>query len=367
MRRKVVLSLVFVSVLLFSSSSGVSSASFNAFSAYDAGSTDGLNTKGYAGAVFDHRYVYFAPYYDGSNYHGRVLRYDVQGSFTGSASWDAYDAGNTAGLVCKGYLGAVFAGRYVYFAPYYDGVNYHGRALQYDVQGSFFSSGSWNAYDAGSTDGLNTKGYSGAVFDGRYVFFTPHSNGMEANFHGRVLRYDSQGGFTDSASWDSYDAGSTDGLNTKGYSGAVFDGRYIYFVPYRDDSSAHGRVLRYDAIIPDIAVTDIAVSGMRLVEGCDLRISITLVNQGYETEVFNVTAFLNGRPVESFQNVLLEGGKAITLNTTWGAPRGRNTISVYVTPVPLEIDTLDNTLNYGTILVAPYPRGRNLNGPIIQL
>jgi len=118
---------------------------------------------------------------------------------------------------------------------------------------------------------------------------------------------------------------------------------------------------------PDIAVTDIAVSDMRLVEGYDLSISIIVANQGVETEVFAVTAFLNGRPVESFQNVLLDGGKTIALDTAWGPPRGWNTISVYITPVPLEIDILDNTLNTGTILVSPFPRGRNLGGPFIQL
>lgn len=118
---------------------------------------------------------------------------------------------------------------------------------------------------------------------------------------------------------------------------------------------------------PDIAVTNIEVLEMQLVEGYDLHVSITLMNQAVETEVFTVTAFLNGRPVESFQNVLLEGGKTITLNTSWGPPRGWSTISVHVTPVPLEIEILDNTLSYGTILVARFPRGHNFNGPFIQL
>ena len=37
--------------------------------------------------------------------------------------------------------------------------------------------------------------------------------------------------------WSVYDAGNTGGMNTKGYYGAVFDGRYVYFVPYNDGSA----------------------------------------------------------------------------------------------------------------------------------
>src|SRR5687768_18249667 len=49
-------------------------------------------------------------------------------------------------------------------SPSFDG-SYHGRVLRYDTQGSFSNSSSWIAYDAGSTSGLNTKGYEGAVLD----------------------------------------------------------------------------------------------------------------------------------------------------------------------------------------------------------
>jgi hypothetical protein len=101
----------------------------------DAGNTSPLtNTKGYIGAAFDGRYVYFVPWNDGTSYHGKVLRYDTQGNFSNSASWSAYDAGNTSPLTnTKGYVGAVFDGRYVYFAPYGDGGTYHGRVLRYDT------------------------------------------------------------------------------------------------------------------------------------------------------------------------------------------------------------------------------------------
>mgnify|MGYP003336570057 FL=1 len=74
---------------------------FGDFSAYDAGSTDGLNTKGYFGAVGDGRYLYFCPvrdHQDRHSVHGRVLRYDTQAPFHSATAWAAYDAGHTNGL-----------------------------------------------------------------------------------------------------------------------------------------------------------------------------------------------------------------------------------------------------------------------------
>ena len=101
---------------------------------------------------------------------------------------------------------------------------------------------SFVSFDAGSV-GTNTKGYRGGVFDGKYIYFIPSNYG--SSYHGKVLRYDTTLSFTSGSSWNSFDAGSV-GANTKGYIGGVFDGKYIYFVPFIDGSSQHGKVLRYD-------------------------------------------------------------------------------------------------------------------------
>ncbi len=222
--------------------------SAGSYESYDAGSTDSLASVGYAGAVYDgSRYVYFVPFADESVRHARVLRYDTQGDFDAASSWDAYDAEGTDGVTnMLGYDGAVYDGsRYVYFVPFgYDPYG-HGKALRLDTQGTFSSASSWDAYDAGSTGSLTTQGYYGGAFDGRYIYYAPFHDGTE--FHARALRYDTQGGFDTAGSWESYDAGSTDSLSTVGYKGAVYDGsRYIYYVPFRDADGRHGRVLRYD-------------------------------------------------------------------------------------------------------------------------
>jgi len=84
-------------------------------------------------------------------------------------AFTAYDAGNTSGLNAKGFVGAVFDGHYVYFVPYNNGPGNSGVVLRLDTTGNFITSGSWSAYDAGNSSGLNTKGFIGAVFDGRYI------------------------------------------------------------------------------------------------------------------------------------------------------------------------------------------------------
>ena len=54
-------------------------------------------------------------------------------------------------------------------------------------------------YDAGATDGLETRGFFGAMCDGRYVYFSPQCN--TTGRHGTALRYDTHGGFDDPGSW----------------------------------------------------------------------------------------------------------------------------------------------------------------------
>jgi hypothetical protein len=220
--------------------------SFDTFDAYDAGHTSGMDTTGFFGAVFDGRYVYFVPQHDTRDRHGRVLRYDTHGAFRSAASWQAYDAGHTDGMVTKGYYGAVFDGRHVYFVPRREPTRFHARVLRLDTRGEFTDPRSW------------------AAFDGRYIYFCPGHHavpkselaqpppsaspavtGLSADHwqlgNSVVLRHDTQGEFKDLRSWATFDAAHTDSLECCDYDGAAFDGRYVYFTPL-----STGNVLRYD-------------------------------------------------------------------------------------------------------------------------
>lgn len=234
---------VFGKVLRYDTTASFSAA--GSWSVYDFSNLDGLNDlKGFRGTVFDGRYLYFIPFSNGANF-GIFVQYDTTASFTSSSSWTYYDASNTDGSgLDKGYIGGTFDGRYIYFAPFNNGA-VHGRVLRYDTSGTFGSASSWSAYNAINTDGTNgNAGFIGAIYDGRYVYFIPSQNA--GGVDGEVLRYDTQGSFTASGSWASYDAVNTDGANgMKGFQGASFDGHYIYFTP-NNNGAVTGKVLRYD-------------------------------------------------------------------------------------------------------------------------
>ena len=74
--------------------------------------------------------------------------------------------------------------------------------LQYDTKGDFADENNWRTYDIGPFIG---SGWCvGAVFDGRYLYFVPY-------MHGVVVRCDTHGDFTADSSWESYDANDTGG------------------------------------------------------------------------------------------------------------------------------------------------------------
>jgi N-acetylneuraminic acid mutarotase len=206
-----------------------------------------VGRAGFAGAAFDGRYVYFVPFEDGTGQHADVLRYDTRAPFVGGGSWQSFDAGSViSGVTLAGFTGAVFDGTYLYF-PNASG---DGHVLRYDTTQSFTASGSWTAYDPGD-HGVGTfpKGYFGAVFDGRYIYFSPSQNVFGP--HGEVLRYDTVSPFHTASSWSAVNPSQL-GVNQNansdptGYRGGIFDGQYVYFVPFATSGGPHGEVLRYD-------------------------------------------------------------------------------------------------------------------------
>lgn len=215
---------------------------FSSWEAFDA-STLGSHVAGYSGTIFDGQYMYFTPTRDSAtNYHGNVLRYDTTSAFTNAGSWAVFNA-TGIGNGTNGYVDGVYDGRYIYLVPYYNGTDFHAQVLRYDTQAAFTNAASWDSYDARAI-GEGTVGYAGGTFDGRYIFFAPGYNGTA--HHNKVLRYDTQGTFNDPSSWDFFNASDLVGETTS-YAGAVYDGRYVYFVPYNSDSGTHSKFLRYDS------------------------------------------------------------------------------------------------------------------------
>ena len=159
--------------------------------------------------------------------------------------WEVYDATDESGTNdVKGFVGAAFDGRYIYCSPWWKEGTQSGRILRYDTKQPYSNGDSWLVYDAESEDGHNDiRGLEGAVFDGTYVYFVPlHRDGR---YYATVLRYDTRGEFSDSDSWEVFDAQTVDSEGTmKRFVGAVFDGTNIYFVP--NPFSPHSRILRFN-------------------------------------------------------------------------------------------------------------------------
>ena len=219
-------------------------ATFDTFSAYDAGHTDGLETRGYFGAVFDGQYVYFCPIRDDNertSVHGRVLRFNTQRNFGDPASWEAYDASYTDGLHTAGFYGGAFDGRYVYFNPRDDGTTHHSRVLRYDTRCNFKDPASWEAHDA-----RFPHSGQGIAFDGRFLYCCPgYTKKAEVPFgdtedSGKILRLDTHAEFGDASSYRIFDATAVSKRATC-FDGGLFDGRYVYFAPL-----SSGEVLQYD-------------------------------------------------------------------------------------------------------------------------
>jgi hypothetical protein len=224
---------------------GTDGGSVDSYEATDGG---GGNFVGYQGAVFDGRYVYLVPYGSLSGVNsGRVARYDTTGSFGANASWSTFDT-TTKDPAAAGFSGGAFDGRYLYlvpctYTPADGGIGAVGSiAVQLDTTAAFESPASWTTFDT-TAESPYAAGFSGATFDGRYVYFAP-SRGQAGFFSTVVARFDTQGTFVDVAAWSAFD---TSPLNPDptvydwDYEGAVFDGRYVTFVPTNGS-----RLLRYD-------------------------------------------------------------------------------------------------------------------------
>jgi hypothetical protein len=218
----------------------------------------------YTGGTFDGRYVYLA---------GRgtsVTRFDTSGRFADLTSWSQFDLAALG--ISGGFGGAVFDGRYVYYVPYLTSTTHPSVVARFDTTASFSASSSWAWFDVSTLPvdgGAAAGGFFGAGFDGRYIYFVPHDDGV---FDGRVVRYDTtpvdggspadagtsgagdggDGGdsgpssgsiaFSNTTLWQTYDVSATNPAAV-GFAGAVFDGTSLYLVPATNDvfdSAVHG-------------------------------------------------------------------------------------------------------------------------------
>jgi hypothetical protein len=176
--------------------------------------------RGFANCIFDGHYIYFGNYVN-----GYVARYDPAQMISAPGAWVFFQTTQIAPTL-YGFIGIVFTGRYVVLVPWYNpSVAYSSTALAYDTQGKFGELMSWTPFDLtaamGDASAAVPAGYIGGQFDGRYVYFSPHLNGL-------VVRWDSTLPFNAASSWETFDVSMLH-MGASGFFGTAFDGEYVYF------------------------------------------------------------------------------------------------------------------------------------------
>ena len=99
--------------------------------------------------------------------------------------------------------------------------------------------------------------------------------------------------------------------------------------------------------IPDIAIINIKLSKTIVGQGYSMFINVTVKNQGYYPETFNVKLCANTTIIDTLANIMLASGNSTIITFTWnttGWTRGNYTISAVADFVQGEVDIADNTL-----------------------
>lgn len=134
------------------------------------------------------------------------------------------------------------------------------------------------------------------------------------------------------------------------------NGTYMVMLEVIDDDGISASTNATKTVLnrPDIAV--INVVSQKTVAGLayNLTINVTVANQGYSTENFNVTVYANTTIIARF-NITLLGGSSTTVIFTWntaGFAYGNYTLSAYAWPVENETDVGDNNLMGNWVFVS---------------
>jgi hypothetical protein len=104
----------------------------------------------------------------------------------------------------------------------------------------------------------------------------------------------------------------------------------------------------------DVAVTNVAPYKTCIGQGYSCSIAVTVGNLGGYVETFTTTVNASQTIIATFVNTTLTIGTFSTLTFNWSTTSfayGNYTISAYAVPVPADVNTTNNSFNYGTVSV----------------
>jgi len=201
---------------------------------------------------------------------------------------------------------------------------------------------------------------------------TIHSNSISQNQVGIKMSY-SSGNFI---YWNNFINNIQVNIETYGYanvwddgypSGGNYWGDYknkypsakefgdsgIWDTPYVvDDYNVDNYPLMYP--VHEIAVTRVTAYKTVVGQGYSLRVDVTVTNQGRQTETLELTLYANTPVVAQFTSVFLTSRHSTTVTFTWDTTnfaKGNYIIRAYATSVTGEVNTNDNNLEGGTVMV----------------
>jgi len=116
----------------------------------------------------------------------------------------------------------------------------------------------------------------------------------------------------------------------------------------------------------DIAVMNTSLSSSILGLRYELAVNLTLHNEGFFAEAFNLTIYANATVIASLTNIALAGNDSMVLTqeiATSGWTYGNYSIWAYAEPVPGETDIDDNTFIDGWVLITSQGWKHDFIGP----
>lgn len=152
-------------------------------------------------------------------------------------NWEFFDLHNFGSKV-NGYAESVFDGRFVYYGPERnytkDGVSFEAHCffLRFDTQKPFSDPNSWQLFDGREIYHL-ASGSVGLAFDGRFIYYVPFRSGGANKYllNSVILRYDITKNYLDKKSWEYFDLSCIDS-DAGGFVGSCFFNGKIYMAPY---------------------------------------------------------------------------------------------------------------------------------------
>jgi len=204
--------------------------------------------RGFHSAIRDDAgYVHFVPYLrEGKSYNGRLLRHDTRKDFAAPAAWESFDL-TLLDPGCQGYVGGCARDGLLYLAPYFDGADRHGRVLRFDTRAALADRTAWTLFDCATLD-PGSRGFFGAVADADHLYLVPHCRGV-GQYHGQLTRYRRAMDFAAPAAWSFHDLGRDHPL-ARGFIGGARHGEHLYLAPFETDAGCHSGLvarLRTDA------------------------------------------------------------------------------------------------------------------------